>query len=314
MNKKCGIARDLMPLVIDDVAGSESREFVETHLAGCEECRAVYEQMQAELPVKSEQEKGSEQKAFSAAAGMLKKKRQFRILKYFLLGVLIAAMLIGGFSKLSQVTEPVYYGHYRVYLSELKSGDIAITMDYNGSYEELGATIESKTETDPETGEERNILYVWLEKHLIPRKMQTPMQNHPVITMAANDLSALSEIRQGVPGEYQTLWQPGTNIAKASEQMEEYFFWQGIDQQFTISAFWPEKLISFHADSGLNQAWQLVRQQKTAIFATVPEWQPWVGIETEPLDQETIDGLLNDLRNAHVRIDEPTPYEPELVP
>ena len=34
MNKDCGIVRDLLPLVIDDVAGSESKEFVETHLTG----------------------------------------------------------------------------------------------------------------------------------------------------------------------------------------------------------------------------------------------------------------------------------------
>ena len=45
MNKECGIVRDLMPLVIDDVAGGESKEYVENHLAGCEECKKIYQEM-----------------------------------------------------------------------------------------------------------------------------------------------------------------------------------------------------------------------------------------------------------------------------
>ena len=48
MNKDCAMARDLMPLVIDNVASEESREFVEKHLAGCGECSAVYEEMKKE--------------------------------------------------------------------------------------------------------------------------------------------------------------------------------------------------------------------------------------------------------------------------
>ena len=75
MNKECGIVRDLMPLVIDDVAGGESKEYVENHLTGCEECRKIFQEMNAEIPGKTEKEKGNEQKAFSAAAGKLKKKK-----------------------------------------------------------------------------------------------------------------------------------------------------------------------------------------------------------------------------------------------
>lgn len=39
----CGICRDLIPLVKDGVAGEDSRAAVETHVAVCETCRAVYE-------------------------------------------------------------------------------------------------------------------------------------------------------------------------------------------------------------------------------------------------------------------------------
>ena len=45
MNKDCAMARDLMPLVIDEVSSGEIRDFVEKHMSGCEECGAVYAEM-----------------------------------------------------------------------------------------------------------------------------------------------------------------------------------------------------------------------------------------------------------------------------
>jgi len=37
--RDCGIVRDLMPLVIDQVASPASTELVENHIRECEECR-----------------------------------------------------------------------------------------------------------------------------------------------------------------------------------------------------------------------------------------------------------------------------------
>ncbi|MBP0960630.1 MAG: zf-HC2 domain-containing protein [Oscillospiraceae bacterium] len=42
---KCSIIQDLLPLYCDDLASDDSREEIEKHLAGCEECRKVYENM-----------------------------------------------------------------------------------------------------------------------------------------------------------------------------------------------------------------------------------------------------------------------------
>ena len=167
MNKECGIVRDLMPLVIDDVAGGESKEYVENHLAGCEECKKIYQEMNAEIPGKTEKEKSDEQKAFSAAAGKLKKKRRFRTLKHVLLGILIASIIFGaglfGYGKLAQVREHVYYGFYKVYLSELDNNKVVFTMDYRGSYDDLSTMVKEVSETDPKTGEKKLIMYVYLE-------------------------------------------------------------------------------------------------------------------------------------------------------
>ena len=45
MNKiSCGICRDLIPLVADEVAGEESKAAVEEHIRHCESCRKIYEE------------------------------------------------------------------------------------------------------------------------------------------------------------------------------------------------------------------------------------------------------------------------------
>lgn len=49
MNEKCKIVRDLMPLVLDEVASEESCSFVEKHLQDCGECRLAMEDMRRDF-------------------------------------------------------------------------------------------------------------------------------------------------------------------------------------------------------------------------------------------------------------------------
>ena len=44
---KCGICRDLIPLVKDDVASEGSREYVHEHIKECRECFDEYESYSA---------------------------------------------------------------------------------------------------------------------------------------------------------------------------------------------------------------------------------------------------------------------------
>ena len=57
MSKECNIVADLLPLYQDGVCTEDSRELVETHLAGCESCRRLAEQISQELaaPAKAEE-------------------------------------------------------------------------------------------------------------------------------------------------------------------------------------------------------------------------------------------------------------------
>ena len=47
----CEIIRDLLPLYVDDVCSEKSKDMIEEHLRGCEECRNYYEALQEEHPV-----------------------------------------------------------------------------------------------------------------------------------------------------------------------------------------------------------------------------------------------------------------------
>lgn len=46
---KCGIVHDLLPLYIDKCCSEESVEMVESHLAECEECKAVFDSMSSDI-------------------------------------------------------------------------------------------------------------------------------------------------------------------------------------------------------------------------------------------------------------------------
>lgn len=51
MNKiTCDVARDLMPLVIDDVASEDSRAALHAHIADCGDCAQIFTAMQAKEP------------------------------------------------------------------------------------------------------------------------------------------------------------------------------------------------------------------------------------------------------------------------
>ena len=326
MNKDCGIARDLMPLVIDDVAGNESKEFVETHLTGCEECKKLYQEMKTDLPAETEEEEGAIQKAFSAAAEKLKKKRRIRTLKHVLLGVLIASLVFVacayGYYRLTQTREHIYYGFYRMYLSELNNGNVVFTVDYSGSNDDLAVMIEEYEDNEfhnegekrvlPVEGEEKNlIMYVYVDKPIISRKLENPRQNYCFMTLTPDKMAAYTEIRQGVPNEYQTIWRKGDTIGKASEQMEEYYFWNNIDEQlWERMREYNQGKVSF-ADYRLEGIRSEIFQQMSAVAPTVPEWQPWTTWRGDPLEQETIKRILSDLRDAGITIDRPNPYETE---
>ena len=50
--KDCGIVKDLLPLIAENMASEESTAFVKNHLETCEDCRKAFEEMKT--PVETE--------------------------------------------------------------------------------------------------------------------------------------------------------------------------------------------------------------------------------------------------------------------
>ena len=46
MNKDCEIIRDLLPLYVDDVCSTWTKELVEKHLQNCNECQKILKNME----------------------------------------------------------------------------------------------------------------------------------------------------------------------------------------------------------------------------------------------------------------------------
>ena len=78
MNKDCDTIRDLMPLVLDDVASENSKKIVTRHVEDCKECQEYMDQLIADLPVATAEEVCQEQQANQEAARLLRRKKRTR--------------------------------------------------------------------------------------------------------------------------------------------------------------------------------------------------------------------------------------------
>ena len=88
--KDCGIVKDLLPLVAENMASEESTAFVKEHLETCADCKAAFDAMKA--PV--ETEPAAPLKTVKKAV----KKRGWLIAG--LIACLVAALIIGVFARL----------------------------------------------------------------------------------------------------------------------------------------------------------------------------------------------------------------------
>ena len=61
MNKfNCNIIRDLLPIYVDKLTSDESNEIIEEHLSSCDNCKQIYEQMNAPIEDEQTQNQGNE--------------------------------------------------------------------------------------------------------------------------------------------------------------------------------------------------------------------------------------------------------------
>ena len=296
MKEKCGVARDLMPLVLDDVSSDASKELVLGHVRNCSECMIYFDQLKRDVPAKTAQEIESEHRVFAKATAKLRKQKRLRTLKHVLAGVLIACViLLGGalgYDRLSIVTRQIGLDEYQIMLSQLQDGSVVVTADYKGSMVYLGTTMQSVVEVDEMTGEPISVLYVGMEKYWFAKKRPYPMQNASTARMSREGLSSYAMIRQGTPENSVALWKTGEPIPTASEEMEQYYGWIEVMERFEDRVSEENGGRDGHIDVEDINRESLMHTQWEALRAVVPEWQPWVGEQVAPLKEDTIRWML----------------------
>lgn len=148
---KCKIVKDLMPLVSENIASEESRNFVKTHIESCLECKKAWESINdteidnafelEAIPIKNVRDK----------INIDKKKSNLTI------GLLIVYVLLIIFQFL---TRPVLLPVDKAILNfEKKGEDIVLTL----SPEVAGINI-SNLESDPDTNQKNYSLMAWTNR------------------------------------------------------------------------------------------------------------------------------------------------------
>lgn len=121
MRKECNIIRDLLPLYAENMVSSDTSDFVEEHLKGCEACRKEYERTKEPQPAQE----------ISDAAPLLKLSRKMKVKKIqtiALTTVFVIALFVSAFAVLDA---PIYlpYSESIVTLEQLGDKGMLLTFD-----------------------------------------------------------------------------------------------------------------------------------------------------------------------------------------
>lgn len=224
MKIDCDVARDLMPLVIDEAASESSVDLVKKHLSECEDCNSYWKGMSHELP---------ETKKPEEAGHMLRRLRKVqktRVLVIAFIGLIVGCLLVwGGFAvRDKRQTEPAVPADLQYYDYRLARTDdehVAIIVAIN----ELPYTT-TRWKIDYVADGEAGICYLSMEVPWLGSKVTQEPWVYYWETWTIKDGQLLSpdrekpltEIRKGTPSNYQTLWAMGDTIPDASPEFRQY--------------------------------------------------------------------------------------------
>ena len=132
----CNIVRDLMPLVLDDIASADSKQGVEEHIENCETCRAYFEGMSMQISRAGEP---VSDKGFKQFVRDLKRKNKIKkillaCLAVFMVGVIgIVGIVYTNGLRTTYENMPIEFITAQMYLD---SGDVVmLDMQTHGNHE-----------------------------------------------------------------------------------------------------------------------------------------------------------------------------------
>lgn len=145
---KCGVVRDLMPLVADDVACEESKQLVNGHMETCETCRAYYQGMTVQLSRMAAPEDGPVSTFVDFSHKMEKRVRMKKVLTALAAAVLALCVAVWGiafvFDKM-YTYHPMPIEQTKSWLWRESNGEVNLMvrmLDGYGWYNSLGMSRE----------------------------------------------------------------------------------------------------------------------------------------------------------------------------
>lgn len=237
MKIDCNVARDLMPLVLDEAASHESADLVNTHVAECADCNTYFSNLKGVLPVVHTEK---ERQSTTQMVSKLRKRHWMRIVRNVMIGLLIGALLAaGGFylfrDQIHMMSAtPAALEDYDLLLSQLKDGRIVMCQYYHGldqnvSYTHQYSRVDEQTligyYSVNEYGAKQDVTFdqhLWyiMSKCVRDGDMTSylePVPGEPYDT----SMMGVQQIYKGTSKEHELIWTLGDSIPAASDELEE---------------------------------------------------------------------------------------------
>ncbi len=131
----CNVARDLIPLYVDDVLSNDSKEIVENHIAECEDCKKYYSQLKDGATYTAERSR-HDQRIIKSISKEIRRKRNIAVGVAVIIVTLIAVVAL--FSTVDAMKKDMVSGEF----SE-KSGVSAEVVELHNKEMELKKQIKA---------------------------------------------------------------------------------------------------------------------------------------------------------------------------
>lgn len=146
MRNECNIIRDLLPLYAENMVSSDTVDFVEEHLKGCETCRKEYEKVKEPQPVQG----------IPSAVPLIKLSQKLkvkRIQTIALTAVFVIALFVSAFAVLDA---PIYLPYSEGLVTPEQLGDKGMFLTFDEEVTDFNYTVYE----DPDGG---NLYYCDIE-------------------------------------------------------------------------------------------------------------------------------------------------------
>ncbi|MCI9217122.1 zf-HC2 domain-containing protein [Lachnospiraceae bacterium 42-17] len=250
MKKECAVVQDLLVLYEDDVLKEESRQMVEEHIRGCEECMQLYENARKPLPAIEKMPDSSGEEQEGAAVRVMKRlKKRITYKTILVLGAIVVLICFGlitindictrkieGYQGLAETIYTLPAENFHVTeLYQLKNGELYCTLESDKEFvttqiadwilpegKRTENTKEALKELRFRQGSLSNLNSAKQKETTVIfslKRQGTVMENGKIrtITQSCADISVYGKTQK----DKMTIWKAGQKVEEAPENIEK---------------------------------------------------------------------------------------------